>query len=332
MATEIYLGYPPENIKKWIEKNYKPAFKLTDPLCFTAEEAGSTIKMSKHRSPPTVYLETSPTGEEGSWSDFIVCTFNEDTSGANDDGTTIILANVGDKVYFRAKQDNQQFAINDVRCNRFHMTGKIAASGNINTLLKADGSILDLTINNVDRSYCYAHMFSGCTSLTQAPELPAMTLADSCYCSMFEGCSSLIKAPELPVMTLAYACYASMFSGCRSLTQAPELPATTLAKSCYAGMFLTCSSLAQAPKLPATNLADNCYSMMFTQCKSPLTFSDKTFNEIVDLIQNNDLLGMMSWMDVENGEQINPVEIICSDKTMLASFNENENTWTLTEK
>ena len=331
MATEIYLGYPPENIKKWIEKNYKPAFKLTDPLCFTAEEAGSTIKMSKHRSPPTVYLETSPTGEEGSWSDFIVCT-DDENGNLNNDGTTIILANVGDKVYFRAKQDNQQFAINDVRCNRFHMTGKIAASGNINTLLKADGSILDLTINNVDRSYCYASMFSGCTSLTQPPELPAMTLADSCYCSMFEGCSSLIKAPELPVMTLAYACYASMFSGCRSLTQAPELPATTLAKSCYAGMFLTCSSLAQAPKLPATNLADNCYSMMFTQCKSPLTFSDKTFNEIVDLIQNNDLLGMMSWMDVENGEQINPVEIICSDKTMLASFNENENTWTLTEK
>jgi hypothetical protein len=52
---------------------------------------------------PTVYLETSPTGKEGSWSDFTVCTFNEDTSEVNDDGTTITLANVGDKVYFRAK-------------------------------------------------------------------------------------------------------------------------------------------------------------------------------------------------------------------------------------
>ena len=82
MATKIYLGYPPENIKKWIEKNYKPAFKLTDPLCFTAKEAGSTIKMVKRSSAPTVYLETSPTGEEGSWSDFIV------------DSTTITLKNV----------------------------------------------------------------------------------------------------------------------------------------------------------------------------------------------------------------------------------------------
>ena len=329
MATEIYLGYPPENIKKWIEKNYKPAFKLTDPLCFTAEEAGSTIKMSKHRSPPTVYLETSPTGEEGSWSDFIVCT--EDENGnSNNDGTIITLANVGDKVYFRAKQDNQQFAIDDINCNKFVMTGKIAASGNINTLLKADGSILDLTINNVDRSYCYANMFSGCSSLTQAPELPAMTLADSCYSSMFGGCTSLIKAPELPAMTLADSCYGGMFSSCFSLTQAPELPATTLAKSCYAGMFIACSSLAQAPELPATTLADYCYSMMFYECKSPLTFSDKTFDEVVDLIQNNNLIGMLIWLDPENGEEINPVEIICSDKTMLASF--NENTWILTEK
>ena len=209
MATEIYLGRPPENIVNWIkaeaERKYQEMLKT--PLTFTAEEAGSTIKMSKSSSAPTVYLETSYTGEEGSWSDFIVCTFNEDTSGANDDGTTIILANVGDKVYFRAKQDNQQFAINDVRCNRFHMTGKIAASGNINTLLKADGSILDLTINNVDRSYCYAHMFSGCTSLTQAPALPATTLVNSCYNSMFSNCTSLAQAPYLPATTLANWCY-----------------------------------------------------------------------------------------------------------------------------
>ena len=143
MATEIYLGYPPENIKKWIEKNYKPAFKLTDPLCFTAEEAGSTIKMSKSSSAPTVYLETSYTGEEGSWSDFIV------------GSTTITLANVGDKVYFRAKQDNWQFANVTFEANQFVMTGKIAASGNINTLLKADGSVLDLTGIN----YCYNAMF-----------------------------------------------------------------------------------------------------------------------------------------------------------------------------
>ena len=34
-------------------------------------------------------------------------------------------------------------------------------------------------------------MFQGCTSLTQAPELPATTLASYCYYSMFSGCTSL---------------------------------------------------------------------------------------------------------------------------------------------
>lgn len=34
-------------------------------------------------------------------------------------------------------------------------------------------------------------MFSGCTSLTTAPELPATTLASNCYTSMFNYCSQL---------------------------------------------------------------------------------------------------------------------------------------------
>jgi hypothetical protein len=62
-----------------------------DYLCFTAEQANSTVKMSKTSSAPIVYLETSPSGEEGSWSDFTV------------GSTTITLLNIGDKVYFRAK-------------------------------------------------------------------------------------------------------------------------------------------------------------------------------------------------------------------------------------
>lgn len=34
-------------------------------------------------------------------------------------------------------------------------------------------------------------MFSGCTSLTIAPELPATSLASSCYYNMFNGCTKL---------------------------------------------------------------------------------------------------------------------------------------------
>ena len=115
---------------------------------------------------------------------------------------------------------------------------------------------------------CYLYMFQDCTSLTQAPALPATTLADSCYKSMFQGCTSLTQAPALPATTLTVSCYAHMFQGCTSLIQAPALPATTLANSCYESMFQGCTSLTQAPALPATTLANSCYNTMFIHCSS----------------------------------------------------------------
>ena len=50
---------------------------------------------------------------------------------------------------------------------------------------------------------------------------------------MFTGCSSLTKAPELPATELKEGCYLNMFNECTSLIQAPELPATVLDNSCY---------------------------------------------------------------------------------------------------
>ena len=283
MATNIYLGLPPPNVVKWIKENYKPDMTKV-PLCFTAEEANSTIKMLKNGPAPTVYLETSTTGDDGSWSDFTV------------GSTTITLANVGDKVYFRAKRDNKRFATSsNSEYNKFIMTGKIAASGNINTLLKADGSVVDLT----GRNYCYSYMFNGCTSLTQAPALPAKTLADECYSNMFEGCTSLTQAPALPATTLAYSCYYSMFEGCTSLTQAPALPATTLVSNCYDRMFENCTNIPE-PKYKMPNL---------------------TFDEVANQIQTNFIFGYPEKCEVQ-----------CSDKILVATFNYDNGEWTITEK
>ena len=63
-------------------------------------------------------------------------------------------------------------------------------------------------------------MFENCTYLTQAPALPATTLATDCYGEMFRDCTNLTKAPDLPATTLASGCYFSMFRDCTSLTQA----------------------------------------------------------------------------------------------------------------
>ena len=114
----------------------------------------------------------------------------------------------------------------------------------------------------------FQYLFYNCSTIVDASrlELPAMTLAEDCYRYMFSGCTSLIEAPELPATTLAEDCYTNMFEGCTSLTTARELPATTLATGCYERMFYGCTSLIEAPELPATTLAKSCYYYMFSRC------------------------------------------------------------------
>ena len=114
----------------------------------------------------------------------------------------------------------------------------------------------------------FSRKFAGWRGLVSVNSnfLPFITLADYCYNSMFSGCTSLVNAPELPATTLVNGCYDSMFSGCTSLVNAPELPATTLARYCYNNMFRECSSLISAPELPATTLVNSCYDEMFFRC------------------------------------------------------------------
>ena len=173
-----------------------------DALCFTAKQAGSTVKLTKNGSAPDVNLQTSTNGS--SWTPYTV----EDV---------ITLANVNDKVYFKAVGSNSVMGSSSSNYNKFVMTGKIAASGNVNSLLEEDEQTAR-TISLAGKKYCYYNMFDGCTSLTQAPELPATTLANKCYQAMFGMCKSLTTAPELPATTLADNCYFSMFYGCTSLS------------------------------------------------------------------------------------------------------------------
>ena len=222
-------------------------------LTFTAENAGSTVHLDKTGSPSAISLEYSVDGGS-TWNNY---TWSGKT------GATIALANVGDSVRMRGV--NSRISNGESNYYNFVMTGSISASGEITSLLNGAGG--DVTL----KQYCYCSMFSGCTSLTTAPELPATTLAGNCYRSMFYGCAGLTSAPALPSTTLAEYCYASMFSGCTSLTTAPELPATTLADYCYFYMFSNCTSLATAPELPATTLATYCYQNMFNRCTSLAT-------------------------------------------------------------
>lgn len=168
-----------------------------DYLCFTAEESGSTVAMAV-KGTPTKNQAFEYSTDGINWSVFKPGT------------TTITLANVGDKVYFRG--DNTTVSESNSIYYKFVMSGKIAASGNIMSLL--DKTCQSTTISN---AYCYYRMFNSCTSLTTAPALPATTLANNCYSNMFNGCKSLTTAPALPATTLANSCYNYMFYNCTSL-------------------------------------------------------------------------------------------------------------------
>ena len=145
----------------------------------------------------------------------------------------------------------------------FGNTTAVSCTGDIRTLIDYKSYA---SANTENARFCY--LFSGCTALSTAPELPAMTLADYCYFYMFNGCSSLTTAPELPAQTLKDRCYCYMFNGCSSLTTAPKLSAMTLDVYCYAQMFLSCTSLTIAPALPATELKEACYYATFEGCTS----------------------------------------------------------------
>ena len=74
--------------------------------------------------------------------------------------------------------------------NPFKFLGSdIACIGNIETLL--DYVTVEAGEHPAMATYCYEYMFSGCSSLIQAPELPATTLAFCCYKCMFNSCTSL---------------------------------------------------------------------------------------------------------------------------------------------
>ena len=88
--ANIYVGFPPPNVVTWIKDEAERKQQKT-PLTFTAEEPGAKLRLLFNRG-PAVTLETSTTGEEGSWQPYTV-------------GTEITLANVGDKVMFRNSSD-----------------------------------------------------------------------------------------------------------------------------------------------------------------------------------------------------------------------------------
>ena len=157
--------------------------------------------------------------------------------------------NVGDKIMFKATL----YPVSSNGIGTFSSTGEFNIMGNIMSLLYGDNFFGQVSL--YEKNYAFYNLFNNCTKLINAENLslPATTLEESCYSNMFSGCTSLTTAPELPATTLEESCYSNMFLGCSSLIAAPELPATKLVKQCYCYMFLGCKNLNNITCL-ATNM------------------------------------------------------------------------------
>ena len=176
------------------------ATTYTDCITFTGETSDFTLKATNKEWDGTVEYST----DHNTWKVW--------------DGSEISSSR--QKLYLRGSGNTKFYTRNGAQ---LRLSARAACSGNIQTLLEYSNPP-----TSIPASYCYTSMFSACTNLTQAPELPATTLASNCYRFMFSSCKSLTAAPELPATTLGESCYHYMFFYCTSLkistTQSSEYP------------------------------------------------------------------------------------------------------------
>ena len=242
---------------EWADVSFKPAGKSYLTFSSLSSFTLAVGDTTKHWDGTLEYFASDRTWT--TWDGIAIL-----SSVDNDGEYVLYLRGTGNTVITRSVIDEVEGGYTGVS---WILTGTdIKCIGNIENLL--DYATVESGNHPTMATYCYAYMFQNCTSLTQAPELPATTLASGCYMGMFHSCTSLKQAPTLPATTLATECYSSMFRGCSGLTQVPALPATTLTDYCYSFMFTGCSALIQAPALPVTTLAPYCYTDMFASCTS----------------------------------------------------------------
>jgi len=150
-----------------------------------------------------------------------------------------INVTTGDKVLL--KGTNASYATSKENYSGFSGgTASFDVEGNIMSLIYGDNFIGNTTLTG---TYNFCSMFKQ-SNVVSAENLvlPATVLTPHCYRALFANSPSLEVAPELPALTLADSCYKYMFQE-TSITTAPDLLAPTLVVSCYEGMFNVCSKL-----------------------------------------------------------------------------------------
>ena len=208
-------------------------------LTFTANEDGVSLAFFFNRNAageeqqnPSITFQKSTDGG---------LTWEEHTIGVYvpDDGDTsnldVIALDEGKSVMFKGV-NSENFTVGDPENDEgiyvgFYLDGSASASGDITSLLNGVGG--DATIQFMQ----FYTMFSGCTGLTQAPALPATTLAEYCYNSMFNGCTG-ITSHDVATLNNSTNTFNNN-SSCASLTIHAETP-PTISNNTITGLKADC--------------------------------------------------------------------------------------------
>lgn len=193
------------------------------PLTFTAQQANSTMSLNRVGSSSSLAnaVVQYSTDNGSTWNNYTL-------------GTTLTMSNVGDTIMWKGNNSGLGYDW-DTNYHKFIMSGSIEASGDITSLFNETGGDYALP-----RLACL-QLFTGCSALTKAPNLPSTTLNYGCYWDMFYNCSSITVAPTLPATTLAERCYWAMLE--RTSITSIELIAPTMVAGCYNYMLRSNSHL-----------------------------------------------------------------------------------------
>ena len=271
----------------------EPPTPPVDYMYFEAVEANSTVALTSTLT-TAPNLEYSTDGE--TWQEW-----QHTTAEGTHTFDTLTLTAVGDRVYLRGDNPNGLGALPEGAesplYSHFEMTGKIAAGGNIMSLLDKTMAMTvvpamsfvllfgDITEKNPNTSIISAatmssltaignagctFMYRNCTSLTTAATMSSLTAIGDYGCSeMYSGCDSLTSAAAMPLLTTIgdYGC-SGMYYDCTSLTSAAAMPLlTTIGDHGCEEMYYGCDSLTSAAAMPSlTTIGDLGCEEMYSGC------------------------------------------------------------------
>ena len=211
----LYLG----SEKVWSGEEPGPA---AEPLCFTAEGSNASVALvhGSNASAPTPVMEYSTDNE--TWDSYTL-------------GTTVTLANKGDKVYFRAADVNQRIGKSDIyrweaSYNNYFNCRNVSVSGKLVSVLRKDMDE-SLTYTNEPGIYkCMLRNYTGNNpQIVSAKDLQLPNLSAygvQAFMGLFAS-STLSAAPAFPQRcAVANETFAYMFENCTKLSSISS-PITT---------------------------------------------------------------------------------------------------------